>query len=1041
MLNYDLHTQDEPFEKEEYDIHGNVILKNPFPGLRPFGVEESHLFFGRENQVDEVLVKLSNNKFVTIMGYSGSGKSSLIYCGVIPVVYGGFMTNTGPNWNIITTRPGTSPIKNLSRSLILGHSQNDETESADDRAAKRLVVSSILRSNPNGLIETINKFKTDKAENTLIFIDQFEELFRYGDISQSTAEEARLYVNLILDACRATDAPVYVAVTMRSDFVGECAKFPGLTQLINESNYLVPQMTRDQKRMAIEGPVSVGGGKISKRLMKRLLNDIGDNQDQLPILQHALMRTWDFWIKNREENEPIDIGHYNAIGKITEALSQHANETYDELTSREKEIAEVLFKSLTEKGANNSGIRRPVRLGLVAELSEATLPEVIVVVDKFRETGRSFLMPPMGIELDENSIIEISHESLMRIWTRLKVWVDEEYESAQMYRRLSEAAAMYQIGRTGLWRPPDLQLALNWQKKQRPTRAWARRYDEAFERAIVFLDTSRITYEAEQKNQEMLQKRLLKRTKAVAVILGIAAIISILFFVYAITQSIEATKQAELAESQKQLAIEQKEEAERQKVEADRQTERAEAALKEAEIQKNKAERALAQAKYERARAEQNLLIAEQQRGIASSERQVALQERFIAEKATAEAKTNYEFANKLLYQSVAQSMAVKSLDIEDKNLKGLLAQQAKAFYDQYDGRKYDQYIYNGLYNAMADIIGPSYNTVKGLHRNSVRTLTVSNDGTRFYSTGTQGKVVSSSIENREDHKVIVSNQFPNRVLDISKDDQWLALASDSSFVQVQNLFNSTTSKIAGHKGFVNDVHFLPDNMSFISSGSDRSLRINKINGMNSELLMSTTSEIKSFDINQSGTYLVGGSLDGSLYLFDLNNKSEKILTKTNGSPIQSVAFSPDGKQIVFGEESGTINLFDLATNTIIKELSGQKGRISTVSFSPDGKLLAAGSFDGSIYMWATNEIDELPIKMTDNDSYVWDLAFTPDSKYIIAGCSDGDIRFWPTDPNIISESMCNELKRNLDEDEWKTYVGNDIPYRNTCLNLLLNDY
>ncbi len=1041
MLNYDLHAREEPYEKEEYDIHGNVILKNPFPGLRPFGIDENHLFFGRENQVDDVLLKLSENKFVTIMGYSGSGKSSLVYCGVIPVVYGGFMTNTGPNWNIITTRPGTSPIKNLSRSLILAHDEQDIIESADDRAAKRLVVSSILRSNANGLVETIDKFKSDKTENTLIFIDQFEELFRYGENDQNSAEEARLYVNLILDACRSNSSPIYVAVTMRSDYVGECAKFPGLTQLINESNYLVPQMTRDQKRMAIEGPISVGGGKISKRLMKRLLNDIGDNQDQLPILQHALMRTWDFWIKTKEENEPIDIGHYNAIGKITEALSQHANETYDELSSREKEIAEVLFKSLTEKAANNFGIRRPVRLGLVVELAESTLSEVTAVVDKFRETGRSFLMPPIGVELDENSIIEISHESLMRIWTRLKAWVDEEYESAQMYRRLSEAAAMYQIGRTGLWRPPDLQLALNWQKKQRPTRAWARRYDETFERAIVFLDTSRITYEAEQKNQEMLQKRLLKRTKAVAVILGIAAIISILFFVYAITQSIEANKQAEEAKKQTKIALEQKNEADKQRDEARIQTRLAEEAKQEAIMQSRRAEAALKQAEYEKARAEQNLLIAEQQRGIASSERQVALNQRNIAQLATKEAKTNYELANKLLYQSVAQSMAVKSLDIEDKDLKGLLAQQAKVFYDQYDGRKYDQYIYNGLYNAMADIKGSSYNTVSGLHRNSVRTLAIANNGSRFYSTGTQGKVVSSSIENREDNEVIVTNQFPNRVLDISKDDQWLALASDSSFVQVQNLFNNTTSKISGHSGFVNDVHFMPDNMTFISSGNDRSLRVNKINGMTSELLLNTTSEIKSFDINNSGNLLVGGSLDGSLYLYNLRDVTEKILTKTSGSPIQSVAFSPDGKQIVFGEESGTIKLYDLGSNSVIKELSGQKGRISTVSFSPDGKLLAAGSFDGSIYMWALSEIDELPIKMTDNDAYVWDLVFTPDSDYIIAGCSDGDIRFWPTDPNIISELMCSELKRNLDEEEWKTYVGNDIPYRNTCLNLLLNDY
>src|SRR6478735_5216849 len=82
----------------QFDLNpGNT---NPFPGLRPFTVDECHLFFGREGQVDDILVKLSQNRFVCVMGYSGSGKSSLMYCGLIPVLYGGFVTQTGPNWNI-----------------------------------------------------------------------------------------------------------------------------------------------------------------------------------------------------------------------------------------------------------------------------------------------------------------------------------------------------------------------------------------------------------------------------------------------------------------------------------------------------------------------------------------------------------------------------------------------------------------------------------------------------------------------------------------------------------------------------------------------------------------------------------------------------------------------------------------------------------------------------------------------------------------------------------------------------------------------------
>ncbi len=137
--------------------------------------------------------------------------------------------------------------------------------------------------------------------------------------------------NLLTNAIEQTDLPIYIIMTMRSDFIGDCAKFPHFTSLINDSHYLIPQMTRDQKRTAILGPVAVGGGNMTSRLVQQLLNDLGDNTDQLPILQHALMRTWDYWTKHETENNPIDIFHYEAIGGMEEALSQHANEAYAEL--------------------------------------------------------------------------------------------------------------------------------------------------------------------------------------------------------------------------------------------------------------------------------------------------------------------------------------------------------------------------------------------------------------------------------------------------------------------------------------------------------------------------------------------------------------------------------------------------------------------------------------------------------------------------------------------------------------------------------------
>jgi len=103
---------------------------NPFPGLRPFKVEESHLFFGREGQSEEILTKLSDQRFVAVIGASGSGKSSLIYCGLVPVLYGGFIGDKNSTWKIITTRPGNSPIENLSSAIIKTQTSSD-TKSVD----------------------------------------------------------------------------------------------------------------------------------------------------------------------------------------------------------------------------------------------------------------------------------------------------------------------------------------------------------------------------------------------------------------------------------------------------------------------------------------------------------------------------------------------------------------------------------------------------------------------------------------------------------------------------------------------------------------------------------------------------------------------------------------------------------------------------------------------------------------------------------------------------------------------------------------------
>ncbi len=178
---------------------------NPFPGLRSFSMNESHLFFGREGQSDDVLKKLANNHFVAVIGASGSGKSSLMYCGLIPILYGGFIAKAGSRWSIVTSRPGNSPIDNLAEALV----ENLVEDNLDIRQkiVKKKVTSSVLRSSSLGLVDVIKQLMPKRKQNILILIDQFEELFRFKAKSKNTKteDESVAFVKLLVEAANQLD--------------------------------------------------------------------------------------------------------------------------------------------------------------------------------------------------------------------------------------------------------------------------------------------------------------------------------------------------------------------------------------------------------------------------------------------------------------------------------------------------------------------------------------------------------------------------------------------------------------------------------------------------------------------------------------------------------------------------------------------------------------------------------------------------------------------------------------------------------------------
>ena len=154
---------------------------------------------------------------------------------------------------------------------------------------------------------------------------------------------------------------------------------------------------------------------------------------------------------------------------------------------------------MTDTTNDPRGVRRPTRMDTLCALAAASEAEVTAVIDVFREPSRAFLMPPAGEPLKPNTVVDISHESLMRAWRRLSDWAADEAQSAQMYRRLAETASLHAAGKSGLWRDPDLQLALNWRQENEPDQRWAERYRPGFDNAMRFLDKSAEAREAERR--------------------------------------------------------------------------------------------------------------------------------------------------------------------------------------------------------------------------------------------------------------------------------------------------------------------------------------------------------------------------------------------------------------------------------------------------------------------------------------------------------------------------------------------------------------
>lgn len=1010
----------------------NEAYFNPFPGLRAFEEDEEYLFFGREKQIDDLLDLLEKTHFLAVIGTSGSGKSSLVKSGLLPSLHSGFIRGVGKGWRIGVFRPGENPIGNLAACLSGQEFISKEEEEEDFDLAP--MVESVLRRSDDGIANVVDQFLAQLPENILLVADQFEELFRFSKYEKTSLKGTRdsvLFVNLLLAAIKDKKRRIYIVFTMRSDFLGNCTEFRGFPEAINKGQYLIPRMTREEVKLAITGPIAVSGAEISPQLVTMFLNGVGDNPDQLPILQHALMRTCDYWSKNTDRTTPISIKEYEAIGKMELALSKHADEAFNELSEEQKEICPLLFKTLTEVGTSLGGVRRPTKLLELCELLEVSKKILVPIIDIFRQRGRSFLMPPIEVELNDDSVIDISHESLMRVWLRLVKWFKEESDSVEIYMGLCQAANLHKEGRTGLYRDPELQLALKWKGNQKPTKLWANRYNSSFELAMSFLSESEEQYYFEIEQAKIAAKKKRKR-----------AILLFIFLVFGLLVSISL---AYWAMVQRDIADQAKESAEEERFNAKKATLVAEEAKFLAERLKNEAVISAKEAKVSAKEAKKQAEIANQQKNIALAEKSRANQEANRANQEATRANENASMAEEQRSKAENSKKDAELSKAETERLKNI----ADAKYDAIKAIKmlenketaegiqmaisaYEDFIENSNNNNDDEVYEALYLSVI---ESGKAKLSVENDyGLRKVRTHPLRNTIATLNENAQLSFIELNNS--NRLNEINtadiKDVQSFSFSSDGNhLILVKNNIELLQYQLnsAGFPDGSTPIRLLSsDPIIEINSLKKNSFMVSTNSGLsffkieNNVLVEIKDQELQIADLNEIAyseklSAVAYSNSQGSILEIKSKSNSQKI---SCNHVITSIEFADTKNQVAIGLSNGSVRLLSLSDQLEVKKdvlFSNHSTKVSKVHFieKAEGIMLLSTSFDNTLNILNLEDVQNNKkdarkgVVLKGHNIWVHDIALSFDKNHFFTVSEDKTLRYWFLNP----VEMVQILKEN----------------------------
>jgi WD40 repeat protein len=945
------HARLDPAESQSWDS-----TRPPYPGLRAFTADDAAVFFGRSEEtrhlVDLVQPTLSHGsgRWVTIVGPSGSGKSSLLSAGLLPS-----LASAPERWVVVPTfLPGTRPTRQLAMSLARALAARGSQGLASD-------LESTLADSSAGsaaLVEVARDLSDARgnAAKVLIAIDQAEEL-----ISRTGPREQQTFLRLLKGAT-GEDSPLWVICTLRSEYLSTAPERAGFSEVTDDSLVLEP-LSRNRLSEVIARPAHRAGLEFDPGLVERMVEETTGG-DALPLLAHTLYEL----AQNAAADEKTQIraADYELLGGVIGALQRRANQLLEELSARgySKEVLPTLLKLVTLDQAGEPVRRRLSQASLGAKESQ--------IVDAFVQAR--LLSSDRGEGGKADATIEVTHEALLRQWPPLRQAISDSKSSLRMHAELDREAADWAAGQreeSYLLRGARLASFDEWVSGDGI---------QLGPQEAQFLEASRELASRELKAVRRSNRRLRQLLAGVASLL----VIAITAGVIAVNKTSEANLQADIALS-RQLTAEA------------------------APMRGAQPDVALLLGIEAVDRAPPDLELDARITLLQTLIRPFHVTTRYLTHGDTV--RTVAFSPDGALLASGGDDDRITLWDVASGQKHGepLIGHtdwvQGVAFSP--DGALLASASHDRTIRLWETATGKPHGQPLTGHTGALCGLAFSKSGSLLATSSEDGTVRLWDVASgRERGEPLIRQDTPIWAVAFNPEGTMLATTGADGLIRFWDVATGRPdgAPLVGHTGWAIGVEFSPDGTRLASSGADGTVRLWDVSSRLPQggPMTGHSGEVSDVAFSPDGSLLASAGRDGTVRLWDTSSgdpHGEPLKGHTNA--VRSVDFSPDGRSLASASFDHSVRVWSVdATLPGKKPLSGHSGRVNDVAFSPsDDSLLASAGADGTVLLWDVTTSQQRGAALQGHSGWVTSVAFSPtDPTLLASGGSDGTVRLWDVD-------------------------------------------